>query len=108
MAPRYRKSSDDVPPGYFAWEAAGLRWLADAGGAEVVEMVDVGPTYLDLQRLESVPPDRAVAERLGHALATTHAAGAPAFGAGPTGWTGDGWLGPLAEPLPLTLGAWDS
>lgn len=108
MPRRYRKSSDDVPAGYFAWEAAGLRWLADADGAEVVEVIDVGPTHLDLRQLESVPPDRDVAERLGHGLAATHAAGAPAFGAGPVGWTGDGWLGPLAEPLPLTLGAWES
>ncbi len=108
MAPRYRKSSDDVPPGYFAWEAAGLRWLADAGGARIVEVVDTGPTHLDLARLDPAPPQREAAERLGRALATTHAAGAAAFGAGPTGWTGDGWLGPLDEPLPLTLGAWDS
>ena len=27
-----------APPGYFAWEAAGLEWLRDAGGAPVVEV----------------------------------------------------------------------
>lgn len=108
MPRRFRKSSADAPAGYFAWEAAGLRWLADAGGAAVVGVLDVGATSLDLPRLEPGPPDACLAERFGRALATTHEAGATAFGAGPTGWTGDGWLGPLAEPLPLTLGAWDS
>ncbi len=45
------------------------------------------------------------AEDLGRRLAVTHAAGADAWGAGPAGWAGDGYIGPL--PLPLRTGpAW--
>ncbi|MFZ1288300.1 MAG: hypothetical protein WAR57_14810, partial [Candidatus Phosphoribacter sp.] len=39
--PPFRKARASAPDGYFAWEAAGLRWLADAqaaGGARVVEV----------------------------------------------------------------------
>ena len=43
--------------------------------------------------------DAAAAEELGRRLAVTHAAGAGAWGAGPDGWDGDGFVGPL--PLPL-------
>lgn len=108
MPARHRKQSAAVPPGYFAWEAAGLRWLADARGAAVVGVLDAGPDHLDLPRLTPAPPTPAAAERLGRGLAATHAAGAAAHGCGPPGWQGDGWLGPLSEPLPLALGAWDS
>lgn len=105
---RYRKSSASAPTGYFDWEARGLRWLADAGGALVAEVLDVGPGFLELPLLEGAPAGREHAERLGRGLAATHAAGAAAFGSGPDGWTGDGWLGPLSELLPLRLGAWDA
>ncbi|WP_392543811.1 fructosamine kinase family protein [Oryzobacter telluris] len=107
MSP-FRKN---VAPGaerYASWEAAGLRWLAQAHGARVVEVLEVGPTHLDLRRLEPAAPTPAHAEALGRGLARTHAAGAPAFGAGPPGWEGDGWLGPTSEPLPLVLGSWDT
>ena len=102
----FRKQGDGAPEGYFAWEAAGLRWLAAAGGAPVVEVVDVGSHHLDLRRLEPVRPSAAAAERLGRDLAATHAAGAPAHGCGPEGWERDGWFGPLEEPLPMVLGGW--
>ncbi len=109
MPARHRKQSAAAPPGYFGWEAAGLRWLADAeggGGAAVVEVLDEGPHHLDLARLTPAAPTVAAAEGLGRGLAATHAAGATAYGCGPPGWAGDGWLGPLSEPLPLALGAW--
>ncbi len=110
MPARHRKQSATAPPGYFGWEAAGLRWLAAGGNgaAAVVEVLDEGPHHLDLARLTSGAPTEAAAERLGRGLAATHAAGAPAFGSGPPGWVGDGWLGPLSEPLPLALGAWET
>ena len=108
MPARHRKQSAAAPPGYFAWEAAGLRWLADARGAAVVGVLDVGPDHLDLPRLTAAPSTPAAAERLGRGLAATHAAGTAGYGCGPPGWEGDGWLGPLHEPLPLALGAWDS
>ena len=111
MPARHRKQSTAAPPGYFAWEAAGLRWLAAAqeegGGAAVVGVLDTGSDHLDLTLLSPAPPTPEAAERLGRGLAATHAAGATAFGCGPPGWVGDGWLGPLSEPLPLVLGAWD-
>lgn len=64
---------------------------------------DAGDGFLELERLRPVGPGAAAARELGRALARTHAAGAPAFGAPPDGWAGDGFLGPLSEPLPLPL-----
>ncbi len=106
--PVHRKSSTRVPRGYFAWEAAGLRWLGAAGGALVVKVIDVGEHHLDLVRLHSVAPTEQAATRFGEDLARTHLAGAPAYGRPPEGWTGDGWFGPLSEPLPLSLHPHDS
>jgi fructosamine-3-kinase len=105
----FRKAGANAPPGYFAWEATGLRWLAAApGGAQVVPVVDVGEEALVLERLEPTAPSRDQAAAFGTALAATHAAGAQAYGSPPEGWTGPGWLGPLNEPLPLSLEPVDS
>jgi fructosamine-3-kinase len=106
MPRAYRKGSTSAPAGYFAWEAACLGWLATAGGASVVEVLHTAPTHLDLAFLTSGAPTPAHAEALGRGLAATHATGAPAYGSGPPGWEGDGWLGPSSEPLPLVLGSW--
>lgn len=100
----HRKERRGAPPGFFACEAAGLRWLAAAGGAPVVEVLGVGEQHLDLVRLVPARPDAAAARTFGEALARTHDAGAPAFGAPPEGWSGDGWFGPLSDPLPLRAG----
>ena len=108
MPRAHRKQSRTAPSGYFAWEAAGLRWLRVAGGADVVEVLDEGAHHLDLADLVEARPNAQLAEALGRGLAVTHAAGAPGFGSGPQGWSGDGWLGPLHEPLPLPLGSWPS
>ena len=106
----FRKGSGRAPGGYFRWEAAGLAWLGAApGGAAVAEVLAVGDQHLDLRRLTFATPDPVAAEAFGVALARTHDAGAPAFGSPPEGWTGDGFLGPLSEPLPLALresGTW--
>ncbi len=103
-SPPFHKAGSAVPLGYFPWEAAGLRWLADApGGARVVEVLEVDDDHLELTRLETVTPSAAAAEAFGARLAATHLAGAPAHGSPPDGWPGDGWLGPLAEPHPLLL-----
>lgn len=104
----YRKQADEVPDGYFEWEAAGLRWLAAADGAPVVQVLDVGDRHLDLQRLESVAPSRPAAREFGAALACTHDAGAPAFGCQPDGFNGQGFFGPTRRPLPLRLGDWST
>lgn len=102
------KASARSPEGYFAWEAAGLRWLGAAGGAAVAQVLDQQRDRLLLRRIEAAPPTPDAAERLGRGLATMHAAGAPAYGSGPDGWQGDGWLGPLIELLPLSLGSYPS
>jgi tRNA-2-methylthio-N6-dimethylallyladenosine synthase len=39
----FRKHRAGAPPGYFACEAAGLQWLAQAGAAPVVRVLDVDP-----------------------------------------------------------------
>lgn len=101
----HRKARAGAPAGFFACEAAGLRWLRVPDGAPVVEVLDVGADHLDLVRLVPVRPDAAAARAFGRALARTHDAGAPAFGAPPDGWDGDGWFGPLHDPLPMASGA---
>lgn len=102
------KADPSAPPGYFAWEAAGLQWLSDAGGARVVEVRDVSDVQLVLERVSSAAPTHRDARSFGRALAATHDAGAPAWGCGPDGWDGDGFFGPLAQPLPMPLGRWDA
>lgn len=100
----FRKQRADAPPGFFACEAAGLRWLAEPGAVPVVRVVGVGPDHLDLERLVPATPTAEHARAFGRGLALLHDAGAPAFGSPPTGWDGDGFFGPLSEPLPLPVG----
>jgi fructosamine-3-kinase len=82
-------------------EAAGLTWLAAAGpaAARVVEVLEVSPTRLVLPRLHPVRSTARAAAAFGVALAVTHAAGAPAYGSPPDGWSGDGYIG--TQPLLL-------
>lgn len=102
MTATFRKHRSDAPAGFFACEAAGLRWLAQSpGGAAVVGVLAVHEDGLELERLTPAAADADAAEAFGRDLAATHAAGARAFGAPPDGWTGDGFFGPLDEPLPL-------
>ncbi|GGK37772.1 fructosamine kinase [Pilimelia terevasa] len=81
------ESPAPVPAGLFAAEAAGLRWLAEAG-APVPEVITALPDLLALEWVEPGVPGPAAAERLGRELAAVHRAGAPAFGAGWAGWIG--------------------
>lgn len=75
-------------------------------GAAVVPVVGVGEDHLDLVRLEPVPASAAAARAFGAGLARTHDAGGTSWGAGPAGWAGDGFFGPLSDPLPMTVGSW--
>ncbi|RNE62473.1 fructosamine kinase family protein [Cryobacterium tepidiphilum] len=95
---RHVKQRADAPAGFFEAEAAGLRWLADAHGARVASVIDVSPTRLVVEAIEPARPTADAAGRFGRALAVTHAAGAAAFGAPPTGYDGPLFIG--NRPLP--------
>jgi fructosamine-3-kinase len=79
------KTRPAAPPGEYAAEAAGLRWLAEA--ITVPEVVAVDDTFLALRWVDEGLLDE---EALGRDLASLHGAGAPGFG-----WT------PHGEPLRL-------
>ncbi|MFF3669210.1 fructosamine kinase family protein [Microtetraspora malaysiensis] len=76
----------------FASEAAGLRWLAEAGAVAVPEVIEAGDGTLVLEWIEPAHASAAAAERFGRELAELHRAGAPGFGAP--------WPGHIAE-LPM-------
>lgn len=100
------KSRPGAPAGFFALEAAGLRWLKEAeadGGARVVDVLDVGRTSLVLAKVVGAEASESTAAEFGAALARTHDAGAPGFGAAPDGWDRDGWFGPLDDPRTMRL-----
>ncbi len=94
----FLKHAPGAPSGYFAAEAAGLRWLAEPGAIAVVPVLEVGRDALRLERLQGAAPSAAAAREAGRALARLHDAGAPGFG-----WTpSDGaWFGPLTSPFPV-------
>lgn len=103
MPSTHRKQGD---PRALAFEAAGLRWLAEAadgGGAAVAEILAEAPGELRTRRIEDGAADARAAEAFGRALARTHAAGAPHHGCPPPGFTGDGFMG--LAPLPLRAAA---
>ncbi|MDO9494821.1 MAG: fructosamine kinase family protein [Nocardioides sp.] len=94
------KTLPHAPEGFFETEAAGLRWLTDAGGMRVPEVLGVDSECLILRWVEPGKNGVEAAAAFGRALATTHAAGAPAYGA-----DADGFIGTL--PLPnRTAGSW--
>lgn len=99
----FAKSHPAPPAGFFAAEAAGLRWLRAAGGAPVPEVLAVTDDLLALEWIEPGTPSPAAAERFGRELAATHRAGASCFGGGfPGGPPGRGFIGIL--PLDNTPG----
>ena len=88
------KTLPHAPEGFFEREAAGLRWLGEVeGGVPVPEVLGVDAECLVLAWVESGKSTGDAAATFGRALATTHAAGAVAFGAAT-----DGFIGRL--PLP--------
>ncbi len=87
------KSLTPAPEGFFEAEARGLRWLADAAGDAVPDVLAVDRDCLILPWLEPGKPTPDAAAEFGRRLAATHAAGAAEFGALP-----DGFIGRL--PLP--------
>lgn len=84
----------DAPPGFFAWEAAGLSWLAEAaGGPSVAEVIAVQDDRIEERHVGHARCTAEAARSFGARLAAMHAAGADAWGAPPAGWTGDGFIG---------------
>ncbi|MGC5032388.1 fructosamine kinase family protein [Micromonospora sp. DT229] len=77
-----------VPEGFFATEAAGLRWLGEAGTVAVPQVLVALPELLALEWIEPGEPSPEAAERFGRELAGLHRAGAPAFGASWPGFIG--------------------
>ncbi|KQR20993.1 fructosamine kinase family protein [Microbacterium sp. Leaf151] len=92
------KTRSDAPAGFFAVEAAGLRWLAEAQGARTAEVIDVEPDRIALERIAGVRPTADAAAGFGAALAATHDAGADAFGSPPPGHHGDIFIGRRPQP----------
>jgi fructosamine-3-kinase len=88
------KTRAHAPQDFFATEARGLRWLAEAGGADVPDVLAAEADCLVLGWVEPGRPTPEAAEQLGRSLARTHEAGAEAFGAP---W-GDGYVGALPMP----------
>ncbi|MEV6811662.1 fructosamine kinase family protein [Micromonospora sp. NPDC051296] len=77
-----------VPEGFFATEAAGLRWLRETGTVAVPEVMVALPDLLALEWVEPGEPGPEAAERFGRELAGLHRAGAPTFGARWPGFIG--------------------
>ncbi|HEX6498541.1 MAG TPA: fructosamine kinase family protein [Micromonosporaceae bacterium] len=82
------KGRGGTPDGFFAAEAAGLRWLREAGAVPVPEVIVELPDLLALEWVEHGRPTPEAAERFGRDLAALHRAGAPAFGADWRGYIG--------------------
>ncbi|WP_426570559.1 fructosamine kinase family protein [Streptomyces canus] len=74
-------------------EAAGLRWLADAGTVRVPVVHGHDERWLVSDRVPSGRPSPQAARRFGRDLAALHLAGAPAFGAPPPGGPRDAFIG---------------
>ncbi|MEV6742419.1 fructosamine kinase family protein [Streptomyces sp. NPDC051104] len=80
-------------PGSLRAEAAGLRWLADAGTVRVPAVHGHDEHWLVSDRVTSGRPSAEAAVRFGRELAALHAVGAPAFGAPPPGGPEDAYIG---------------
>lgn len=89
-------------PDSLRFEAAGLRWLAQAeagGGAPVVQIHAERQGVLELAHLPTAGASAQIAAEFGRALAHTHAAGAPSLGCTPPGWSGQ--VPRSSGPMPL-------
>ena len=81
-----------APGGSLVGEAAALNWLAEAmsdGGIRVARPISVREGHLVEEAIDTCPPTKEAAERIGRALARTHAAGASGWGVAPDGWQGN-------------------
>lgn len=90
----FTKSRANVHPDFFPAEAAGLRWLADAG-APVVDVLAVDSSHIELSKVQPGRATESAARQLGAALARMHDAGVYGyeFGCPPTGFDGQIFIG---------------
>ena len=88
------KTRAHAPADFFRSEAAGLAWLAEAGGVPTPDVLAVEDDCLILRYVEAGKSTNDAAEGLGRSLAKTHAAGSSVFGRN----TGDGYIGSLPMP----------
>jgi fructosamine-3-kinase len=75
------KTREDVSPGEYEAEAAGLQWLAEPGALRTPRVLVLDENYLALEWIDSGSLDEHGEQELGRGLAATHDAGAPGFGA---------------------------
>jgi fructosamine-3-kinase len=97
----FAKTMSPAPAGFFAAEAAGLRWLAEPGAVPVPEVVAELDELLALEWVAAEPPTAAAAARFGRELAALHRAGAERFGAP---WPG--FIGRLPQDNTPAPGPW--
>ena len=89
-------------------EVASLHWLREGDGAAVAEVLGSGPGWLETRMMRHGDPGRDDAVAFGQALARTHAAGAPHWGAPPPGLPeSEARLAELPAPA-ATTPRWDS
>src|SRR6478735_7991747 len=85
------KTRSHAPADFFAVEAAGLRWLAEAeaaDGARVPEVLAASDDCLVLTWIESGRPSADIVEGFARRLAAMHRFGSPRFGAERAGYIG--------------------
>jgi fructosamine-3-kinase len=87
------KTRPHAPQDFFASEARSLRWLAEASGAPVPDVLAASEDCLILSWVDPGRPSLDSVEEFAHQLGATHAAGAASFGG-----EADGYI----ATLPLT------
>ncbi len=94
------KTRPFAPRDFFPTEAAGLRWLAEPGAAEVAQVLAVAPECLILEWVEPAKPTPESAAAFGRSLARLHDSGGDKLGG-----DADGFIATL--PLPnATAPSW--
>jgi fructosamine-3-kinase len=91
------KTRPAATPGEYAAEALGLAWLAQPGLLRTPAVLELQEGYLVLEWIEPGRLSPIGAEELGRALAGTHLAGTPEFGA-PPGAPAESGFGSLRLP----------
>lgn len=82
------KTRPHAPPGFFAHEARGLTWLAEADGVATPQVLAAADDCLVMSWIDPGRPSADSVEAFARSLATTHSAGAHSFGAEHDGYIG--------------------